>query len=261
MMPLPNPARDLKEAQSCLTESGVCIIPDALSKDELEQARYAFYREIEDDNKNDNVITGFALDPDDLNQRLWNLLARDQCFVHMVEHPIALALVRHVLGWPALLSNISGNLTIPGSRQGGLHADQIFVPEPWPDEPQGMIVAWCLDDLTEENGATEVILGSHRWNHHPRKDDAEIEMTKVIAQAGSLVAFESRVWHRTGENSSKDKTRALVLPFYTKPIYRTQENWFLTLNNKFIEKASDDLLTLLAYKSDGLGLVYGRSPK
>ena len=261
MMPLPAPTTDLKEAQSCLTEYGVCIIPDALSKNELARARSAFYREIEKDQKNDDIVKGFALDPDELNQRLWNLLARDHSFVHMAEHPIALALVRHVLGWPALLSNISGNLTVPGSLRGGLHADQIFVPEPWTEDPQGMIVAWCLDDLTEENGATELVPGSHRWNHHPRKEDEKVDMIKVIAGAGSLVAFESRIWHRTGENSSKDKTRALVLPFYTKPIYRSQENWFLTLDEKFIANASDELLTLLAYKSSGLGLVYGRSPQ
>jgi hypothetical protein len=52
-----------------------------------------------------------------------------------------------------------------------------------------------------------------------------------------------------------------VFPFYTTPIYRTQENWFLSISPGVVGSASDALLTLLAYKSEGFGLVYGRSPR
>ena len=47
---------------------------------------------------------------------------------------------------------------------------------------------------------------------------------------------------------------------YTRPIYRTQENWFLALDPSVRENASDTLLQLLAYKTEGFGLVNGRSP-
>lgn len=49
--------------------------------------------------------------------------------------------------------------------------------------------------------------------------------------------------------------------WYTRPIYRAQENWFLSLNPRILEGASDELLTLLGYKTDGLGKVNGRSPR
>jgi ectoine hydroxylase-related dioxygenase (phytanoyl-CoA dioxygenase family) len=75
-----------------------------------------------------------------------------------------------------------------------------------------------------------------------------------------VFAFDSRVWHRTGANTSTDERRAAVFPFYSTPIYRTQENWFLSLDPQVLEGASDTLLTLLAYKSVGFGLVYGQSP-
>ncbi|MDD9964503.1 MAG: hypothetical protein OXU70_20690 [Gammaproteobacteria bacterium] len=44
-------------------------------------------------------------------------------------------------------------------------------------------------------------------------------------------------------------------------IYRTQENWFLALNDDVLEGASDELLTLLGYRTEVLGTVYGRSPR
>jgi hypothetical protein len=72
--------------------------------------------------------------------------------------------------------------------------------------------------------------------------------------------FESRLYHRTGCNRS-ESPRAGLFGWYTRPIYRTQENWFLSLDQEIIDEASDELLVLLGYKTSGLGLVYGRSPR
>ena len=260
-MNVPPSCNDLDTARQQLTEFGLCVMPGVLESAILKQARAAFYREIDQDRKTDHQVSRFALDRDDSNRRLWNLLARDEIFLALAEHPLALALVRHTIGWPALLSNISGNLTEPGSPEGVLHADQIFVPEPWPDQPQGIIVAWALDDMTVNNGATEVVPGSHRLKRHPPSDESALQLEPVLAPAGSLIAFESRVWHRTGANTSDTACRALVLPFYTRTIYRTQENWFLTLTPEFVDNLSDTASVLLGYRSEGLGLTFGRSPK
>ncbi|NJN53017.1 MAG: hypothetical protein HC809_15880 [Gammaproteobacteria bacterium] len=134
-------------------------------------------------------------------------------------------------------------------------------PEPWPAKPQGINVAWCLDDFTADNGATEVCVGSHLLQRLPRSREASVPMLPVLAPAGSLFAFESRLWHRSGANTTNSQRRAAVFPFYTTPIYRTQENWFLSLEPGVVRYASDTLLTLLAYKSEGFGLVYGESPQ
>jgi hypothetical protein len=40
-----------------------------------------------------------------------------------------------------LLSNLSGNITGPGGAAGARHADQLFVPTPWPDAPHGASLA------------------------------------------------------------------------------------------------------------------------
>jgi len=258
-LPLPSPTRDLADAKRNLREFGVCLIPEVLNTAQLSRARDAIYRAADDDRSRGTEQKGFGLDPDDNNQRVWNLLNRDPVFVDLAEHEIALELVRHTIGWPALLSNISGNITGPGAAQGVLHADQIFVPQPWPEAPQGINVAWCIDDFTKKNGATEVVVGSHRCNRLPTDADRDVAMVSVEASAGSVFAFESRIWHRTGANTSADLRRAAVFPFYTTPIYRTQENWFLSLSPGVIRGASDTLLTLLAYKSQGFGLVYGAS--
>jgi ectoine hydroxylase-related dioxygenase (phytanoyl-CoA dioxygenase family) len=254
---LPAATADLPQAVADLLNHGICLVAHALTGDVLESARQSIYRAADADRAHP---PRFALDLDDGNRRVWNLLNRDPVFSVLAEHPVALELVRAVLGWPALLSNISGNITGPGATHGVLHADQIFVPEPWPPAPQGLNVAWCLDDFTVANGATQVVPDSHRWNRLATASEMDVAMVSVTAPAGSLFAFDSRIWHRTGANTSTAAQRAGVFAFYTRPIYRTQENWFLSLAPHVLRSASTDLLTLLAYRSEGFGLVYGRSP-
>jgi hypothetical protein len=259
---LPSPTRDLARAARDIKEFGLCMIPDVLHGSKLSRVRDALYRAAEDDRARGWEQKNFGLDydHDKSNQRVWNVLSRDPVFADLVEHPLALELVKSVVGWPALLGNLSANITGPGGGEMVLHADQIFVPEPWPTDPQGVNVAWCVDDFTEENGATRMVPGSHRLHRSPREDEADTPTVPLEAPAGTMVVFESRVWHKTGFNRTKNQHRAGIFGWYTRPIYRTQENWFLTLNPGLRQFASDDMLVLLGYRAEGLGLAYGASP-
>jgi ectoine hydroxylase-related dioxygenase (phytanoyl-CoA dioxygenase family) len=257
---VPAPTRDLAQGLRNIAEFGLTIVPDVLSGEALRRSREALYRAAESDRARGREQK-FSLDygHDDTNQRVWNVLSRDPVFEDMAFHSIAVDYVKAVLGWPALLSNISANITGPGGGEMVLHADQIFVPEPWASEPQGMNIAWCLDDFTEANGATRFVPGSHKLNRAPAPGETP-PTVPMEAPAGSIVVFESRVWHKTGDNRTADQLRAGVFAWYTKPIYRTQENWFLSLRPEVREFASDEALVLLGYKAQGLGLVHGRSP-
>jgi ectoine hydroxylase-related dioxygenase (phytanoyl-CoA dioxygenase family) len=258
---LPAATDDLDQAEADLALHGICLVTGVLSPQTLADARDALYRAAAQDTRRGARQHGFGLDHGDGNHRVWNVLSRDPVFVELAEHPAALRLVRATIGWPALLGNLSANITLPGAEGGLLHADQVFVPEPWPPHaPQGCNVAWCLDDFTADNGATRFVPGSHRQNRTPRPDDGDASVP-AIAPAGTMIAFESRLWHRTGPNTCADGTRAGLFAWYSKPIYRTQENWFLSLSPWVLDGASDELLTLLAYRSAGFGLVNGRSPR
>ena len=210
---LPDPTRDYDQALRDLHEHGLCVVLDALDGATLERARTALYRAAADDAERGRRANGFVLDQDGHNRRVWNLLDRAPVFASLAEHPLALHLMRAFLGWPALLSNISGNITGPGAACGGPHADQVFVPLPWPKRAQGMNVVWCIDDFTRANGATEDVPGSHRLARSPRDDDISLNFVPIEAPTGSAIAFESRLWHRTGANPTTDSHRAAVFPY------------------------------------------------
>jgi hypothetical protein len=257
---LPLPTDDIERAEHDLATVGICALTDVLSGHALAAVRDQLYRAADDDrHRGREQKFGLDYDHDETNQRVWNVLSRSPVFGDLVEHPLALRLLRSVLGWPMLLGNLSANITGPGGGEMVLHADQLFVPQPWPVEPQGANAAWCVDDFTEANGATCFVPGSHLRHRPPRADDVD-RAVPLEAPAGTVVVFESRLWHRTGHNRTSDQRRAGIFGWYTRPIYRTQENWFLSLDPAVRQFASDEMLVLLGYRTAGLGLVNGASP-
>ena len=122
-------------------------------------------------------------------------------------------------------------------------------------------MAWCLDDFTEANGATCFAPQSHRLSRTPRSEEGggRLSYPSKRRQVRSWCS-KAESWHRTGHNRTADETRAGVFAWYTKPIYRTQENWFLSLRPEIRQFASEEALVLLGYKTAGLGLVNGASP-
>lgn len=258
---LPAPTDDVERAEHDLRTHGIGAVTGALDGVTLRAVRDDLYAAAGHDRARGREQK-FALDyaHDETNQRVWNVLSRSPVFIDLVEHPGALRLLRSVLGWPMLLGNLSANITGPGGGEMVLHADQIFVPEPWPAAPQGANAAWCVDDFTADNGATCFVPGSHLLNRAPRPDD-DVTPIPLEAPAGTLVVFDSRLWHRTGFNRTATQRRAGLFGWYTRPIYRTQENWFLSLDPSVAQFGSEELLVLLGYKTVGLGLVNGASPR
>jgi ectoine hydroxylase-related dioxygenase (phytanoyl-CoA dioxygenase family) len=256
---LPPLTGDLAQAMRDVAAFGVARIAAVLEGAALERVRDALYRAAAADRERGWNTRFMADNPEDnTNQRVWGLLSRDPVFSDLAEHSIALHFVRALLGWPALLSNISANITGPGGGEMVLHADQGFAPLPW-GGIQGLNVAWAIDDFTDENGATRIVPGSHRQNRTPTEADGRHTIA-LEAPAGSVIIMEGRVWHRTGFNRTENRHRAGIFAFYTLPIYLPQENWFLSLDPAIRHYASDTLLQLLGFKAARFGRFYGASP-
>ena len=91
---------------------------------------------------------------------------------------------------------------------------------PLPRPLLGVSTIWAYDDFTEDNGATEVVPGSHHWvdGREPSPEEA----VKVIMPAGSVIVFSGNLYHRGGANNS-DGTPARHYPPSTVP--RGYANW------------------------------------
>ena len=78
-----------------------------------------------------------------------------------------------------------------------------------------------LNDFTHENGATWLMNRGHERADKPSEFDFGKSKFQVIGKAGSVVFFNSNMWHRAGNNTT-DAPRRSVTPMFTKPFFKPQ---------------------------------------
>lgn len=245
-------ARDVNEARAHLSEYGVTVLENVLDADGVARVKKALMEGVAADRANGVQLHGFVFDPDEKNTRVFDLIGKSRVFRDLVTHDVALDLARHVIGQEMLLSNFSANITAPGSGPMGMHADQGYVPAPWPPYPLAVNVAWALDDFTIENGATRFVPNTHTKDHGPDKD-AHRAGVPIVCKAGSIFVMDGRVWHETGSNVSAAATRAGLFAYYVRPFLRPQWNWYLTIPDHILEEASPTLRALLGFGENPTG--------
>ena len=124
------------------------------------------------------------------------LLAKAPSIAELVEHPVVLPILDALLLPNFLLSaNLAINLH-PGETEQAWHIDDGFYPVPRPRPAIGVSTIWAIDDFTRQNGATQVIVGSHRWGDERPPD--YVPFVDVVMPAGSVVVFAGTLWHRGG---------------------------------------------------------------
>ena len=259
-------ASNVDQAKVLIDRDGICVMEGILDAAGLKRVRTALEDGIARDEREGIPVRGFGFDPDARNIRVFDLIGKDPVFTELIEHPIAVELVRHVIGAPFSLSNFSANVTAPGSGAMGMHADQGYVPAPWPPYPMAVNVAWTLDDFTEANGATRFVPGSHRQDHGPEMSDAA-KTRPIECRAGSIFIMDGRVWHQTGVNTTSDQTRAGLFAYYVRPFIRPQWNWSLTITPEHLARMSPLMHEMLGFGSnvtsslESLYLKRGRSDR
>jgi ectoine hydroxylase-related dioxygenase (phytanoyl-CoA dioxygenase family) len=195
------------------------------------------------------------------SERVYALLAKAPAIATLVEHPAVLALVDDLLH-PGYL--LSANLAInvhPGETAQSWHTDDGYCRLPRPRPPMGVSAIWAIDEFTADNGATELVPGSHTWGDEVADpDDRDIE--RVIMPAGSVVVFLGTLFHRGGANCSRG-SRLAVTPQYCEPWIRPIETMGLAVPPAVASMFSPRVQALLGYSiyPPFIGYVDGRDPR
>lgn len=144
--------------------------------------------------------------------RLSDLVNKDPMFEVCFTHPKVLAAMSHVLRENFKLSSLNARAALPGQGHQPLHVD-------WPRaiEPGNYYVCnsiWLLDDFTPENGPTRLVPGSHRTGKHPREELTDPaaphpQEVKLLGTAGTVVIFNSHLWHGGTRNDTAKPRRVL----------------------------------------------------
>src|SRR4030095_9136767 len=95
----------------------------------------------------------------------------------------------------------------PGEPSQLLHRDSANWPHiPWPTYEVTVSCMFALDDFTVENGATQVVPGSHKWTDGQRRATAA-EVTQAVMPAGSVLLYTGNVIHAAGQNRTTHELR------------------------------------------------------
>lgn len=89
-----------------------------------------------------------------------------------------------------------------------------------------------VDDFTIENGATKLVPGTQRFSARPSDDYMERHAIRVTGAAGSIVLFDSNLWHSAAPNTTCSPRMALTLTF-TRPFFKQQMDYPRMLGERF----------------------------
>jgi hypothetical protein len=131
------------------------------------------------------------------------LLRWDRSFRELLDHPLVLDSLRHLVGPTARLDHSYGIMMRPGTSGLGLHGPrQPFDPAQYYVHRGGRMwnglvaFAWGLTDARPGDGGFGCIPGSHRAEE-PLPPGAERLVGEVPQPAGSLLVFTEALFHRT----------------------------------------------------------------
>lgn len=143
--------------------------------------------------------------------RIWDLYQHGAPFVDLLERTDLAAALNALLGEHHLLSDCSLNVVNPRQPQDDWHIDY-----PYNEMPHlvngallGLQCILTLSPFTAENGATQVIPGSHEPPRRPAADTNDPHRT-CESPPGTLIILAASTWHRSGYNNT-DKPRAAIL--------------------------------------------------
>lgn len=270
-----------EEMQAAIDADGAVIIEGALTDAETDQIVEEMTPFID---ATPIAHGGFPTDHD--TRRIGALVARSPASHKAVAHPVMLEVCKRVLGeqrlsgrrvqrmrefgdtgkptpypWRLSLTQIID--VGPGSQKQSIHRGNGL----WQHDFQRTFdpqieTMWALSDFTEENGATHVLPGSHRWDPPGNATEDEAIQTMPAARGtmpkGSVLVWTGWTYHGAGVNHGTGRRVGLNID-YILSFLQTEENQFLACPPQIARSMDVEMQRLLGYKArPGAGHIYGK---
>jgi ectoine hydroxylase-related dioxygenase (phytanoyl-CoA dioxygenase family) len=91
----------------------------------------------------------------------------------------------------------------------------------------------AIDDFTATNGATLLVPGSHQRAEAPDRDEMEATAIPALCPAGSMIVFDSTLWHAAGANVS-GADRLAINQQFTRSFIKQQVDYVRALGDETV---------------------------
>lgn len=216
-----------------LRDEGCIVVEDVLSKDFLQCVRSAMYR----------AMDAIQRDMGDRLRRAGEdgvarlIMKYDPVFFDFLENEEVLAVVDNTVSNTAIM-HLQNGFLLPSTTDAP--ANQLFQARFHQDFPRvlnGYLMSvntlFAIDEFTQQNGATLVVPGTHQTLSAPDgkylADNAEC----VECPAGSMLVFDSTLWHAAGQNTS-GKDRLAINHQFTRSYVKQQIDYVRALGDNVI---------------------------
>ena len=164
------------------------------------------------------------------------LMQHDSMFMNLIMNPTIIEYVDYLLGESAILNLQNGILLFPSKdhNQGRYHRD--FAKDFISSKLLSVNALIAIDEFTLENGATFFIPGTHTHEEMPSENFINEAELQITASAGSIIFFDSLIWHKGGENKTANSRKAINQQ-YTRPFIKQQLDYPKMLN-QLVEQES-----------------------
>ncbi len=246
------PASATPETVAKVLERDGCVVVDRVaSDDQLARVRDELSPFIEATKPGGDDFAGRH------TRRTGGLIARSPASRELVTNELVLgsvkALLSHATNFQLHLTQV---IAIgPGEESQDVHRDQWafdFFPFPKGYEVQCNTI-WAMTDFTEENGATRVIPGSHRYDDKLQFKLEDTEPAEM--ERGSVLFYTGSLYHGGGPNRSEAVRIGLNIT-YAVAWLRQEENQYLTVPPEIARELPTPLLRLMGYARGAYALGY-----
>ena len=231
----------IESAIGAIARDGFCLVEGVLPGDELPEIRrqvvaaQAAHSAQSEAQKQATRARGHRVGARGVGS-MRQIINATQAFAPYLADSRILDIVKACFGsWPRI-SCTDCVINEPGNERGYWHADWPYngtnashVVAPYPDVLMHLSTIWMLSDFTQDNGATWILPGSHRQRENPSAgtmigvdcDRPLPGQMQVEGQAGSVLLYDSRLWHAVAANTSESSRVALLVRYAP---------WWLNLN-------------------------------
>jgi ectoine hydroxylase-related dioxygenase (phytanoyl-CoA dioxygenase family) len=237
----------LERALAALRDDGFCVVAGVLDAKLLEQIRPAMYRAQE------RIRTEVGQDRLERAGELGVLrvmLKFEPAFFRLLDLPEVLALVDATVSPTAILHLQNGFILPSFEREVTPKVFQNSFHRDFPRHLNGYLASvntfFAIDRFTRRNGATFVIPGSHQKAAPPGEAARQNEAIAVECAEGSMVVFDSTLWHAAGANTS-GRDRLAINQQFTRSWIKQQIDYVRALGEDVVRAQPPRTQQLLGY--------------
>ena len=174
------------------------------------------------------------------------LLGRHPAVDQVATLPKIMAFAEFSCGKAMRAGRFVGSIKPDGGAALALHADQNWMPTPFPEHNLLATFCFACEGMTEAGGATRVVPGSHRHRRPPTAKEIETAETVAIeTEKGDVAVWDGAIWHGSYPRTipgTRTVLHATYQRLYTQPI---DDFTYLLKDAEYMANAPEGMRQLL----------------